>query len=60
MFSKIVLGIDVILYGLAHLSKLGITMTTFYWGLVVLGVVYLLELLYADRSRFHRPANTQA
>jgi len=64
MLTKIMIGIDVILYGLANLGKLNVTMHTFYWGLVVLGIVYLFETLYPysgnARARFHKPAAAPA
>lgn len=57
MFTKLMIGIDVILYGLANLAKLNVTLRTFYWGLVVLGIVYLVETFFGPVSA-HLPQRT--
>lgn len=45
MLSRILIGLLAILYGAINLGA-KINMRVFYWGLIVFGVVYLLEHLY--------------
>lgn len=45
--SKLVLAVTLIVYGLINLGKIDWQVKTVWWLLVVLGVLYVLEVLIA-------------
>ena len=59
MLTKLMIGIDVIIYGLANLGYF-FTMRGFYIGLVVLGIVYLLDTFYGPATKRFGHPNTAA
>jgi hypothetical protein len=60
MFSKLLLGVAIVLYGLANLNILSVSIRTFYYSLVVLGVVYFVEVLYTNRTYLNRANKASA
>lgn len=46
MISRLLIGLLAILYGAIQLGA-GISLRIFYWGLIIFGVVWILEHFYA-------------